>query len=144
MSSTTPRVSAWRQLLLRYVAIGGVCFAIDFSILRSLLFGRTMPWALAATIAFVLANGVHFVLNKWLNFRNHDRELHEQFGTYVGVLAVCLAITIATIGVLGHFGVAALTAKVVAIIINVPVGFLGHRYLTFRAGLAPWLRGRAG
>jgi putative flippase GtrA len=130
----------WPFQLIRYVSIGAIVFVVDVGLFR-LLVGTGVFLAIAATISFGIAICVHFTFNKYVNFRAHDRPVGEQAGTYALVAFVCWLVTLAVIesGV-RLFGLTPLAAKLVAVAVNLPVGFLGHRYLTFGPGIAHAIR----
>ena len=135
--------SANRKLLpsfFRYVCIGGVVFFIDLGMFQLLLLSRVYR-PLATTIAYTLAVGSHFTLNKFLNFRNCERSTARQLRTYLVVVVLCWMVTLLVIetGVRG-LGLTPLSAKLAAVAINIPTGFLGHRYLTFGSGIRATLR----
>lgn len=131
---------AWRFQLLRYLAIGGIVFVIDVGSFRLLIVAGVFL-AIATTLSFTLAVCVHFTLNKYLNFRVHDRSVQAQASTYVVVAAVAWLVTLAIVEIgvrLG--GLPPLASKLVAVAVNIPVGFFGHRYLTFGPGIVRTLQ----
>ena len=126
--------------LRSYLLIGSTCFVIDFGTL-TLLLRKGIDWPIAVVSAFVLANVVQFLLNKYANFKNHDRRIEEQFSTYLVVVGTCLLITvIATDFFVRVLHTSPLLGKLVAVALNVPIGFFGHRYLTFKNGIFALLR----
>ena len=123
-----------RAYLIRYLAIGGLTAGVDLATFQLLLVhGTYLP--VATTISFILAVGVHFTLNRIWTFKNYERPIVHQVGTYICVLAVSLIITQVVIEILVvGFNVAPILAKGVAIVLQTPVSFFGHRYMTFQAG----------
>jgi putative flippase GtrA len=129
-----------QSLLARYLAIGGFVFCLDVG--SFWLFLRADLYRpLATVLSYCIAVSVHFTLNRLFNFRNFDRTIVQQAGTYL-VIVVLLAFL--TVGVVEFgvrtFGLNPVVAKIVAIALNVPAGFLGHRYLTFGAGIGATFR----
>jgi putative flippase GtrA len=126
-------------LLARYLAIGGFVFCINYAVLRGLLHAHAET-RLAAGLAFVASLLVHFTLNRFLNFRNFQRTIVQQAGTYAAVAAICglVQITVVPLGL--RLGLSQLFALALAVGLNVPIGFLGHRYLTFGHGIAGTIR----
>ncbi|MGR4065637.1 MAG: GtrA family protein [Vulcanimicrobiaceae bacterium] len=125
----------WQYQLLRYCTIGGLVFCVDVG-LYTLLLRTALPLWAAVTIAYCVAVCIHFALNKYWNFRKHDRPIQDQASTHVVVVGFCLLTTIAIVGSLvTYFGVNPVVAKIVAVAVNVPIGFLGVRYLTFGRGI---------
>jgi putative flippase GtrA len=120
---------------LSYASIGGFVQVVDIGLFRTFLYARTVP-EVAATIAGAIAMVVHFSLNKYVNFRNHDRPVYRQARTYLAVGVVWWIVTLVIIGTLTRvFGVPPLYAKLVAVAVNFPVGYVAHRYLTFGKGI---------
>ncbi|NDD29204.1 MAG: GtrA family protein [Proteobacteria bacterium] len=123
---------------LRYIAIGGFVFIIDFGSYAAILNNDITYWK-AAAISQIIAFITHFLLNKHLNFRNHDRPTSQQFATYLVVALFCLGVGIAVvqwwIWIFGASRVNAYIAKCVAVGVNIPIGFIGHKKLTFGQGL---------
>ncbi len=129
----------WPFQLARYVTIGGFVFCVDVGSFALLL--RLHWWLpLVTTVAFSLGVSAHFALNKYVNFRAHDRPLHSQAVTYGIVVLICWISTLAIVGIAVSLGAPPLVGKVIAVVLNVPLGFLGHRYLSFGRGIAETLR----
>lgn len=129
-------------LLIRYVAIGGFVFCVDVATFQALLrAGLILP--AATSLSFLLAMATHFTLNRFLNFRNFERTIVQQLGTYLIVAAVALLIQNgAVLSGVYFLGWPPLLAKIAGIAINLPFSFLGHRYLTFGHGIVGTLRRR--
>jgi putative flippase GtrA len=122
-------------LLVRYLAIGGFVFMLNLAALSWLLHVHAPYW-LAFGVAFVVSLAAHFTLNRFLNFRNFERTIVQQAGTYSAVAAICFLVQV-TVGPLAlRMGLPPLFALAIAVGLNVPIGFLGHRYLTFGHGIA--------
>jgi putative flippase GtrA len=137
------RVTSDRHNLIQfftYASIGGFVQVVDIGLFRALVSARAVP-EIAATVAGAIAMVVHFSLNKYVNFRNHDRPVYRQAGTYLAVGLVWWIVTLAIIATLTRiFGVPPLYAKLVAVAVNFPVGYVAHRYLTFGQGIRQTFR----
>ncbi|MBD3881915.1 GtrA family protein [Phormidium tenue FACHB-886] len=128
--------------LLRYLGIGGLVFFVDVGTFQWLILHQAYVF-LAASISYSLAVVCHFTLNKFLNFRNFERSTARQFRTYLVVVAFCWLVTLVVVESGVRLGLAPLTAKLIAVGLNIPLGFLGHRYLTFGSGIRKaWHRWR--
>jgi putative flippase GtrA len=127
-------------LLTRYVAIGAFVFCVDIGTFQAFLrAGLILPAATSASFGIAIAT--HFTLNRFLNFRNFERTIVQQFGTYLVVAGLALLIQNgAVLGGVHLLGLPPLVAKIIGIAINVPLGFFGHRYLTFGRGILGTLR----
>jgi putative flippase GtrA len=131
---------AWPFQLARYVSIGGVVTGVDVGTFAILLRAR---WPLLAviTVAYSLGVMTHFSLNKYVNFRAHDRPVQHQAATYGVVVVTCWAMTTAIVKGAVALGIPPLLGKLIAVAFTFPFGFLGHRHLTFGRGLTAALRG---
>jgi putative flippase GtrA len=133
---------------LRYVCIGGIVFVIGVGTFQLLLLSQLYR-PLATTIAYTLAAAVHFTLNKFFNFKNFERSTANQLKTYLVVVVFCWLITLLVVETSVYWlGLSPLWAMILSIIVNIPVGFIGHKYFTFGAGFKPalqrWKRSRRG
>lgn len=118
-----------------YAAIGSFVFVLDAGTFV-LLMRAHMTLARAVTLAYVLGVCAHFTLNRTLNFRNFERSLHGQMGTYLVVVGCCYCISMGVIEAgFRLFHLAPFVAKTISVAVNIPIGYVGHRYLTFRGGI---------
>jgi len=121
--------------LAKYLAIGGFVFCIDAGLFQLLMLAG-VPLAVTTTVSYAIGVCVHFVLNRQLNFRNFERSALSQLRTYLVVVFASYLLTLLIIEVLFRlFAVPPLAGKIAAIVINIPFGFVCHRYLTFGNGL---------
>lgn len=129
-----------QRTFLIYIAIGATVFCIDIGSFQGLLVLHVHT-LLAASIAYALAIGSHFTLNRYLNFRNFERSIAHQFGTYTIVAVSTWLVTLAVIWIgTSVLHAPPLIAKLCAVIINLPIGFLGHRHFTFGPGILAGIR----
>ncbi|CAM02091.1 putative flippase GtrA [Saccharopolyspora erythraea NRRL 2338] len=57
--------------LVGFAILGWFTFLVDLAILASLRAWTALPLPVAVTIAYLLAFGLNFILNRTLNFRSH-------------------------------------------------------------------------
>ena len=148
MPSTKPTAKALNSIqanrskllpLVRYIGIGGLVFWVDIGTFQALIhLGTYRP--LATTIAYVLGVTVHFILNKFFNFRNFERSILHQLRTYLIVVVFCWIATLLIVELGVRWGLTPFGGKLVAIIVNIPIGYLCHRYLTFGAGISATIK----
>jgi putative flippase GtrA len=122
------------EYFVRYVSVGAIVVSVDVISFQTLIMLR-VPLPLTTTIAFALATLVHFILNKLWTFRVKGAAHGYQLTVYASVLLASFVVqqlVIETL-VLGFHAIP-IVAKAVAIFVQLPVSFLGHRYLTFRDG----------
>ncbi len=135
----TPSRTTLRQFAT-YVAIGGTTFAFYITLFNLLVRGGVRV-QLAATIAYFAGTALHFSLNRWANFRQFDRAVHDQARTFLVVILAQWLVTLAIVTLLAARGVVPTLAAVVAVIVNLPGGFVANRYLTFGVGIVPRVLG---
>lgn len=122
------------EYFARYVSVGAIVVSVDVLSFQSLVVLR-VPLPLTTTIAFAVATLAHFILNKLWTFRVRRAPHGYQVTVYACVLLASFVVqqlVIETL-VLGFHAVP-IIAKTVAIFVQLPVSFLGHRYLTFKEG----------
>jgi putative flippase GtrA len=119
-----------------YLVIGGTVFCIDVSTFAFCV-ARHMFLPLASTTAFFTGTTTHFLLNRYANFRRFDRAIHDQARTFAFIIFVQWLITLAVISALVAHGLYPTVARIVAIAVNLPLGFIANRYLTFVVGIVP-------
>lgn len=127
-------------LALRYYCVGALALGIDVLLFQGLIRASVSPVG-AAAVSYAIAAGVHFFINRTWSFKAFDRSAISQARTYGFVLFVAWITTIGVVGLgTGVFHLTPIVSKAVAIIVTLPMGFLGHRYLTFGGGLRAALR----
>jgi putative flippase GtrA len=137
-----PAVRLRRQLLL-YAAIGSLAVTVDVVLFRVFAGARWTP-ELAAVASGLASMAVHFTLNKYVNFRSHARPLRAQLGTYCAVTSVWWIVTIGVVAILTRgAALPPVAAKLIAVAINFPLGFVLQRQFTFGAGIGAALRRRS-
>ena len=73
--------------LLGYAVISSVTFTVDLTLLTAFHGGLRWPLPVAITVAYVLASGLGYVLNRALNFRSHGA-VGPQLTVYAAVVTV--------------------------------------------------------
>lgn len=124
----------------RYLAVGAIVFVIDVGLFQTFVALRVTLW-IGTSIAYAVGVVVHFLLNKYVNFRAFDRTILAQARTYVILQIPTLVVTALVVEVCTYgLHLMPLVAKAISIAINLPIGFLSHRYLTFSAGIGSMAR----
>ena len=119
----------------------GVLGVALYVVLLWLFVRAGMPQFWAFTASYVLAVAAQFLMNRYWNFRAFDRAIHHQAGTYVLVTALNYVLMIAV----EEFGVQVLRvgpvwAYLISIPVNLPIGYLANRFLTFGPGIVGWFK----
>jgi putative flippase GtrA len=111
-----------------------VAFAFDFAMLVALVELADMAWYPAATIAFLLANGIHYALAQTWIFPDSDRALVSGFTYFLINALIGLVITLAIMGVLVELaGVNYMIARVVASVVAGIAVFFLNAIFNFKA-----------
>ena len=133
-------LSATVLLALKYYSVGALAVIIDVGLFQGLIRAGALPVAAAAS-SYAIAACAHFFLNRTWSFKAFHRSAASQATTYGFVVFVAW---ITTIGVVafgtGFLHLTPILSKALALIVTLPMGFLGHRYLTFGSGLRAALR----
>ena len=115
-----------------FAAISGTTYAIDLAVLAVLFDVLRWPYPVAVTTGYVVAFGLAFVLNRWLNFQSHG-PLGRQTGRYVvTVLANYVLFILALSTTLEWLGVQYLLARLVAGACEAVFMYLMMRSFVFR------------
>ena len=73
--------------LLGYAAISSITFTVDLALLTAFHGGLRWPLPVAITVAYVLASGLGYFLNRTLNFRSRGA-MGPQLTVYAAVVTV--------------------------------------------------------
>jgi putative flippase GtrA len=124
-----------------YLIIGTVTFFVDMGSFLTFIYLFKVYRPISSSIAFLLGLVCHFTLNKYLNFKSFERLIHHQIRTYILVVFINLLVTVIVIEIICIlFRLPPFFAKCVAVAVNMPIGFLGHRYLTFGGGARQFIK----
>jgi putative flippase GtrA len=119
-----------------YAAIGGIAFIIYFGLFNTME-RYHVNLTIASSIAYFTSTATHFLLNRYANFRQFDRAVHDQARTFITIVVAQWLVTVALVHILTSRGVLPIIAILVPVIVNLPIGFIANRYLTFGVGIVP-------
>lgn len=120
---------------LTYGTIGVGITVLDFGVLAVLL-SEGLYRPLSVTVAYVVAGITQFMLNKYWNFRNFDRSISAQAGTYLILWVAFWLATVAWIEIAVRvLHIPPLVAKALFLPVNVVGGYLAVRHLAFGKGI---------
>lgn len=126
--------------LLRYCIVGLTAVSLDLCVFRVLTAHSVAP-LLAAAASYPLATVVHFSANRSWTFNAYERRPLSQLPGYAGVVATGWGVTVSTVALCtGALHVSPLLAKLIAIAVTLPMGFLGHKHVTFGSGVVKTVR----
>lgn len=134
------RSAETRRTFTGYVCVGVA--GVGLYMLLLWFFVRAgVPAFWAFTSSYALAVAAQFLMNRYWNFRAFDRAIHHQAGTYIIVTAVNYVIMIGVEeAAMSWLHVNPLWAYAISIPVNLPVGYLANRFLTFGPGILAALR----
>ncbi len=125
---------------VRYLVVGAIVFVVDVGLFQALNAAHAALWV-ATSVAYTVGVVVHFILNKYVNFRAFDRTIFAQARTYLALQVPMLLLTTAVVETCSlAFHLTPLVSKAISIAVNLPIGFLSHRYLTFSKGITAAVR----
>ena len=124
-----------------YLFIGGITFCVDMGSFLVFIYLFKLLRPLSSSIAFLLGLACHFSLNKYFNFKSFERVIYQQLRTYIFVVGINLLVTVIVIEILCELlNILPFYAKCAAVAVNIPIGFLGHKYLTFGEGTRKFVK----
>lgn len=121
--------------VFRYYSVGALSVVIDVGLFQTFVLFHLLP-AAAAGIASPIAAAVHFTLNRNWSFRAHEGALAAQAVRYAGVYGIIWAVTVGVVAYCSTvLGLAPLACKGAALAVTLPMGFLGHKFITYGEGV---------
>ena len=120
--------------LLGFAVISSITFTVDLALLTAFHGRLRWPLPVAVTVAYVLASGLGYVLNRTLNFRSHGA-LGPQLTVYAAVVTVNFLVLILglTTG-LAALGLDCRLARLTAAGCECAYMYSAMRWLVFRDG----------
>ncbi len=121
-----------KKLILKYGTVGAASAVVDFGILFILTDWLGVYYLVSATISFIVAALVNYILNRNWTFRsNGQRRKQVPIFIAIAVLGILLNNNIMYVCV-EHWHLHYLWAKVIAAAIVTFWNFFGNKYLTFK------------
>jgi len=141
----TAQIAPFHKLFTGYVVFAGLA-ALANLLSRYCLSGFLgVNFIAAVVVAYCIGLFVNFLLNKYLNFKRHDRKTHEQLRTFVVVALGGLIVTTGLSAVIKdylllHLGNGVIqdketAAHVIAVGVTTFYSFFMHKWFTFDAGI---------
>lgn len=120
---------------IRYYCIGSASLAIDVCVFQFIVLLTGAP-VLAAVCSYAVAGVFHFTMNRIWTFKAFHRSAVLQVPAYGLVVATAWVITVCIVAwCTGVPHLNPLVAKFIAIGFTLPIGFFGHKYLTYGSGV---------
>jgi putative flippase GtrA len=120
------------ETAIGFAVISSFTYAVDLSLLAVLHDVLAWPYPAAVTLGYVVAFGLAFLLNRWLNFQSHG-PLGRQTGRYVLTVVVNYLLFILLLSsTLEALGVQYLVARLAAGACEAVFMYVAMRSFVFR------------
>lgn len=117
---------------VRYLAVGGTTFAIDFFLLVFLHGVLGVNVLIAATISYWVSIAYNFLVNRFWTFSATEKSgLARHLVLYLLLLGFNYLFTIAFLAVTGHLGMHYTIAKVLAVAIQMTWTYVTYKKVIF-------------
>ena len=137
MSRSSPTLTAWigNEKIFGFFLIGILSSLVDIGLLIIFCSYFGIWYLPAAALSYCCGIVCSYVLNRELNFHDHDRHVIAQFTTFAAISVSCLLVNLAVIWVCVEiFALSSLTGKVIATICAFFWNYHGQKRFTFREG----------
>lgn len=121
----------WAQLV-RYCVVGGSGYLLNLAVFTGMITLLGGHYASSAVAAFVVAWTSNFFLNKYWTFRRHERSAVAQGWRNLLVSLGTLTGNILLLQLFLWFGLPAVPAQAIAVVLVMPPNFLLNRRWSFR------------
>ena len=122
----------WLQLL-RFATVGASGYVVNLVIFTLAVHGAGFGYALAATLAFIVALANNFVWNRLWTFKAADGHAGFQAARFIVVSLCAFTFNLLVLFALVEFaGMAKVPAQAIAIAAATPLNFVGNKLWSFR------------
>jgi putative flippase GtrA len=134
------RLKRSSKQFVKFAIVGGTGTLINLMVLKLALAGwshlsTTTPFAvevMASCLAFLVAVGSNFLLNRWWTFRSTG-PAHVEFGKFLTVSLAGLGLNTVAFSIFrGHLELPVLLSQLLAIGCVLPFNFLVNKFWSFR------------
>ena len=131
MGAALRRPDNWVQLA-KFCAVGGSGYVVNLAVFSALVLGADVHHLVAATGSFLVAVTNNYTWNRLWTFRGMRGHVAYQ-GLRFLVVAVCaLAANLVVLETLVWMGLPKIPAQAIAIILVMPLNFVGNKLWSFR------------
>lgn len=136
MSSTIPLLSrTGNEKIVGFLLIGILSSLLDIGLLVFLCSYLGIWYLPAAALSYCCGIVCSYVLNRELNFHDHDRHVIAQFTTFAAISVSCLAVNLCVIWICVEvFALSYITGKLIATLCAVFWNYHGQKRFTFHLG----------
>lgn len=120
--------------ILKFLISGGSAAVVDLGLLYVLTDTYHVWYLLSAVLAFLVAFGVSFSLQKFWTFDNHDLDIiHKQLMLYLVLALIGLGLnTLSVYGLVDHAGLHYLVAQIITSAFIAVMNFFVYKHLIFK------------
>jgi putative flippase GtrA len=131
-SAALRRPHNWIQLA-KFCAVGATGYAVNLAVFTVLVKGFGVHYLLAATCSFLVAVTNNYIWNRVWTFRADRGHMAYQGLRFLIVSTFALFTNLALLRILvDEFGIAEVPAQAVAIVLVMPMNFIGNKLWSFR------------
>ena len=123
----------WMQLA-KFSIVGGSGYVVNLAVFSALVLGAGMHHIPAATASFLVAVTNNYTWNRLWTFRGSRGHVAYQGIRFLVVALCALAANLVVLQVLIWLGVPEIPAQAVAIVLVMPLNFVGNKLWSFRRG----------
>jgi putative flippase GtrA len=137
MSSSRPPLLGWigNEKIVGFFLIGIISSLIDIGLLVFFCSYLGIWYLPAAAVSYCCGTVVSYLLNKYLNFHDHDRHILTQFTTFAAISVSCLLVNLCVIWLCVEvFSLNYITGKIIATFCAFFWNYHGQKRFTFHTG----------
>lgn len=119
------------RLFWNYFILAAIASAVDLSLVF-ILSEAGIFYMLCVVVAYISGTAVNYSLNKKYNFKNKDKRVALQFGVFVSIATMGLAMNMALVFILvEYFLLWVVLARLISMFAVLPYSFILHKKITF-------------
>jgi putative flippase GtrA len=123
----------WMQLA-KFSMVGASGYVVNLAVFSALVIGTDMHHIPAATISFLVAVTNNYTWNRLWTFRGSRGHVAYQGIRFLIVALCALVANLVLLEALVWFGVPEIPAQATAIVLVMPLNFVGNKLWSFRRG----------
>jgi putative flippase GtrA len=123
--------------LAKFCAVGASGYAVNLAVYSVLLRAAGVHYLLAAVCSFLVAVTSNYTWNRLWTFRGSRGHFAYQGMRFLVVSVAALGANLAVLDLLVAAGMPKIPAQAIAIIVVMPLNFLGNKLWSFRLAPAP-------
>jgi len=121
----------WVQLA-KFSVVGATGYAVNLGVFSALVLGADLDHRLAAVCSFLVAVANNYTWNRLWTFHGQRGHVAYQGARFLVVAVAALAGNLVALELLITFGLGAVPAQAIAIVLVTPINFVGNKLWTFR------------